>query len=49
LVDNLASVKLRLECQTVRDIDYFHMMKIDGIWQIVHKMSHGEDKPGQGV
>lgn len=42
VVGNLASVKLRLECQTVRYIDYFHMMKIDGTWWIVHKMSHGE-------
>ncbi|MBN1122817.1 MAG: nuclear transport factor 2 family protein [Anaerolineae bacterium] len=43
---NFASVKLRIECQTVRYIDYFHMMKIDGTWWIVHKMSHGENKAG---
>ena len=41
---NLASVKLRLECQNVRYMDYFHMMKIDGTWWIVHKMSHPEPK-----
>lgn len=40
----LASVKLRLECQDVRYIDFFHMMKIDGTWWIVHKMSHPEHK-----
>jgi hypothetical protein len=46
---DLASVKLRLECQNVRYIDFFHMMKIDGTWWIVHKMSHGEDKTGQAT
>jgi hypothetical protein len=37
---SLASVKLRLECQTVRYIDYFHLVKVDGRWWIMHKMSH---------
>ena len=41
---DLASVKLRLECQEVRYIDYFNMMKIDGKWWIVHKMSYGVHK-----
>ena len=41
---DIASVKLRLECQNVRYTDYFNMMKIDGKWWIVHKMSHGVDK-----
>jgi hypothetical protein len=41
VTENIAAVKLRLECQEVRYIDYFNMMKIDGKWWIVHKMSHG--------
>jgi len=36
---NVAAVKLRLECQKVGYIDYFNMMKIDGQWWVVHKMS----------
>ena len=39
-----AAVKLRLECQEVRFIDYFNMMKIDGKWWIVHKMSSAVHK-----
>lgn len=46
VVGRLASVKLRLECQTVRYIDFFHMVKIDETWWIVHKMSHPENKAG---
>ena len=41
---NIGAVKLRLECQKVKYIDYFHLMKIDGKWWIVHKMSHGVQK-----
>jgi hypothetical protein len=44
ITGNIAAVKLRLECQDVRYIDYFNMMKIDGKWWIVHKMSHGIHK-----
>jgi len=43
---NIASVKLRLENQTVRYIDYLNMMKIDGVWWIVHKLSHDVQKSG---
>jgi hypothetical protein len=43
---NIGAVKLRLECQKVRYIDYFHMMKVDGRWWIVHKISHGTQKGG---
>jgi hypothetical protein len=43
---NIAQVKLCLECQKVQYIDYFNMMKLDGTWWIVHKMSHGTDKTG---
>jgi hypothetical protein len=41
---NIASVKLRLENQIVRYIDYLNMMKIDGVWWIVHKLSHNAQK-----
>ena len=44
IMENIASVKLRLENQKVRYIDYFNMMRIDSEWWIVHKMSHGTDK-----
>ena len=37
---DLASVKLRIENQKVMYIDYLNMMKIDGSWWIVHKISH---------
>jgi hypothetical protein len=36
----IATVKLRIENQRVRYIDYLNLMKIDGIWWIVHKLSH---------
>jgi hypothetical protein len=41
---NVASAKIRLECESVRYIDYFNMMKINGRWWIVHKISHGTKK-----
>jgi len=41
---NLASVKLRIENQIVIYIDYLNMMKIDGNWWIVHKISHDTPK-----
>ena len=44
VTESIATVKLRLECQNVRFIDYFNMMKLDGKWWIVHKMSHGVRK-----
>ena len=40
----LASVKLRIENQKVKYIDYLNMMKIDGSWWIVHKISHDTPK-----
>ena len=39
-----ASVKLRIECSFVKCIDYLNMMKLDGQWWIVHKISHAELK-----
>ena len=44
ITGNLAAVKLRLENQIVRYIDYLHMMKIEGKWWIVHKLSHDINK-----
>lgn len=41
---DLASVKLRIENQTVKYIDYLNMMKINGIWWIVNKISHDTPK-----
>ena len=45
---SFASVKLRIECSLVKCIDYFNMMKLDGRWWIVHKISHGELKQAIG-
>ena len=41
---NIGQAKIRLECQEVQYIDYFNLMKIDGKWWIVHKLSHGTTK-----
>jgi hypothetical protein len=41
---DFASVKLRIECRLIKCIDYFNMMKLDGRWWIVHKISHAELK-----
>ncbi len=41
---DLASVKLGIENQKVKYIDYLNMMKIDGSWWIVHKISHDTPK-----
>lgn len=37
---NNAAVKLKIENEEVGYIDYFNLMKIDGKWWIVHKLSH---------
>lgn len=37
---NIAAVKLRIECEEVGYIDYFNLMKINGNWWIVHKLSY---------
>ena len=39
-----AAVKLRIEKQVVKYIDYLNLMKIDGKWWIVHKLSHDRQK-----
>jgi hypothetical protein len=44
VTDNLAAVKLRIENQRVKYIDYLSMMKIQGQWWIVHKLSHDVQK-----
>ncbi len=44
ITDDLAAVKLRLENQIVRYIDYLNMMKINDQWWIVHKLSYDVQK-----
>jgi len=44
ITGDIAAVKLRLENQNVRYIDYLNMMKIHGKWWIVHKLSHDVQK-----
>ena len=41
---DIAAVKLRLENQKVKYIDYLNLMKIRGQWWIVHKLSHDVHK-----
>ena len=36
---DIGAVKLKLECEIVGYIDYFNLMKINGKWWIVHKLS----------
>lgn len=40
----VGAAKIKLESNKVIYIDYFNLMKIDGKWWIVHKLSHGEKK-----
>ncbi|MFX1327834.1 MAG: nuclear transport factor 2 family protein [Promethearchaeota archaeon] len=40
ITGNVGAVKLKLECEEVGYIDYFNLMKINGKWWIVHKLSH---------
>ncbi len=40
VTENIAAVKLRIECDEVGYIDYFNLMKINDVWWIVHKISH---------
>lgn len=40
VTENVGAAKLRLECEEVGYIDYFNLMKIDGKWWIVHKLSN---------
>jgi len=40
---NIAAVKLKIECEEVSYIDYFNLMKINGKWWIMHKISHKLD------
>jgi hypothetical protein len=44
ITGNVGSAKIRLECEKVRYIDYFNLMKLDDNWWIVHKVSHGTRK-----
>jgi hypothetical protein len=40
ITENIAAVKLKLECEEVCYIDYFNLMKIEEKWWIMHKMSY---------
>ena len=40
ITGNIAAVKMSIECEEVGYTDYFNLMKIDGKWWIVHKLSH---------
>ena len=44
VTQNIAAVKLRLECQKVSYIDYFNLMKIGGNWWIARRMSQSVHK-----
>jgi len=37
---DIAAVKLSIEHQNIKYIDYLNLMKIKGQWWIVHKLSH---------
>jgi len=43
ITGNIAAVKLKIECEEVSYIDYFNLMKINGKWWIMHKLSHKLD------
>ncbi len=40
IIGNIAAVKLKIECEEVSYIDYFNLIKINGKWWIMHKLSH---------
>lgn len=40
VTESIGAVKLKIECEEVGYIDYFNLMKINGKWWIVHKISH---------
>ena len=42
ITGNNASVKLKIGNQTVEFTDYFNMMKIDGKWWVVNKLSSAQ-------
>lgn len=41
---NNAQAKIIIENQNVKYLDYFNLMKIDGTWWIVHKISQPMEK-----
>ena len=41
---NNAQAKISIENQNVKYLDYFNLMKLDGIWWIVHKISQPMEK-----
>jgi hypothetical protein len=44
VTEDVGAAKIRLENQNVRYIDYFNMLKLDGKWWIVNKISYGVRK-----
>jgi hypothetical protein len=44
VTDNIGAAKIRLECQKVRYIDYFNLVKLNGKWRVVNKLSHSNHK-----
>jgi len=42
VTDKMGAVKLRIGNQKFGYIDYFNLMKIDGTWWIMHKISQSE-------
>jgi hypothetical protein len=44
MTGDLAAVKLRIENQNVKCIDYQNLMKIQGTWWIVNKLSQDQQK-----
>jgi hypothetical protein len=44
VTESVGAAKIRLENQKVRYIDYFNMLKLDGKWWIVNKISYGVRK-----
>jgi len=43
ITGNIAAAKIKIECEEVRYIDYFNLMKINDKWWIMHKISHKLD------
>ena len=44
ITENVGSAKIRLECERVKYIDYFNLLKLEGKWWIVHKVCHATRK-----
>ncbi len=40
ITENVGSAKIRLECEKVKYIDYFNLIKLEDNWWIVNKVCH---------